>query len=529
MWGKPDSGHQLRLVESRLLELQKGIVEADLSIIYREAIRLTRLLGYRFIWIDSLCIIQDSKPDWKYESGRMALVYGNAILNISYLFPPDDTLIRERYDPRHWTPCLLRTGNAVPLGCGPDSNNDADRDAGLEGSKSVWIEHAEPPVSWLETKTWPLLNRAWVFQERFLCTRNVYIGHANLVWECQCAHLDELLGTVVHTVLPKVGRADEWLTKAALGFSLDRIPPPSDNLIMKNDNEDSEWYALSGWVRTWTRIVNEYRQKTLSYETDRVIAFAGFARMVSNLTRMLYIAGSWVETFQPFLLWSSSPCPPAEEDMAKAESQQTPTAPSWSWFSVPTTTRNRKLDWHANALLEINDTALSKAKNCYWARVVRIGCPGRDFEDDFDSLFYDFRNLQVVLDCMVLPARLVRSVDTEFELCIETLPYIETFLLRYFHDDPDVGMAIELPDRVIVVLVAEFRKFYKHWTSKDDVNTPVEHYLIGLTLVPSGEQNVWKRIGLWVLRKDVADLSSFYEGPLHEEFGSWRRKKICIV
>ncbi|KAK4943210.1 hypothetical protein LTR10_017234 [Elasticomyces elasticus] len=50
---------------------------------YRDAINFTRALGYRYLWIDALCIIQDDKQDWSHEAAHMADIYSDAILVIS--------------------------------------------------------------------------------------------------------------------------------------------------------------------------------------------------------------------------------------------------------------------------------------------------------------------------------------------------------------------------------------------------------------------------------------------------------------
>ena len=46
-----------------------------LSKTFRDAIKVTRHLGIRYIWIDSICIIQDSREDWEAESTMMGQVY----------------------------------------------------------------------------------------------------------------------------------------------------------------------------------------------------------------------------------------------------------------------------------------------------------------------------------------------------------------------------------------------------------------------------------------------------------------------
>ena len=55
---------------------------ADLPKTYRDAIDVTRSLGYSYLWIDSLCIVQDDPEDWKQEAPRMSLIYGNSVCHI---------------------------------------------------------------------------------------------------------------------------------------------------------------------------------------------------------------------------------------------------------------------------------------------------------------------------------------------------------------------------------------------------------------------------------------------------------------
>lgn len=61
----------------------QGIPMQDLTKTFQEAIETTRYLGLDYIWIDSLCIIQDSHEDWEEESTLRAGVYGSATLNIA--------------------------------------------------------------------------------------------------------------------------------------------------------------------------------------------------------------------------------------------------------------------------------------------------------------------------------------------------------------------------------------------------------------------------------------------------------------
>ena len=61
----------------------EGIKVADLPLTFRESVELCRGLGIPFLWIDSLCIIQDDLEDWKNEARRMAIIYDRATLTIA--------------------------------------------------------------------------------------------------------------------------------------------------------------------------------------------------------------------------------------------------------------------------------------------------------------------------------------------------------------------------------------------------------------------------------------------------------------
>lgn len=60
-----------------------GITLSDLSETFKDAVSLTRKLGIRYLWIDSLCIIQKDKEDWEREAGKMGSVYFQSFLNVA--------------------------------------------------------------------------------------------------------------------------------------------------------------------------------------------------------------------------------------------------------------------------------------------------------------------------------------------------------------------------------------------------------------------------------------------------------------
>ncbi|KAF7553083.1 hypothetical protein G7046_g7209 [Stylonectria norvegica] len=82
-WG-PNETFKARERNFKMLA-EEGVLVAELPKTYREAVEATRSLGYGYLWIDSLCIVQDNKDDWHEEARRMACVYGNSVCTITAL------------------------------------------------------------------------------------------------------------------------------------------------------------------------------------------------------------------------------------------------------------------------------------------------------------------------------------------------------------------------------------------------------------------------------------------------------------
>jgi hypothetical protein len=79
-WG---TGVMYRLTTNLVEQFEMGILISDLPRTFREAIEITRRLKVQYLWIDSLCIVQDSTEDWQRESLQMENVYTHSHLNIA--------------------------------------------------------------------------------------------------------------------------------------------------------------------------------------------------------------------------------------------------------------------------------------------------------------------------------------------------------------------------------------------------------------------------------------------------------------
>ncbi|KAK3360732.1 hypothetical protein B0T25DRAFT_536256 [Lasiosphaeria hispida] len=123
-------------VHANLDARRAGIKVSDLPAIYQDAIRFTQNLGLRFLWIDSLCIIQDDRTDWYFESGKMANVFSDAYVTIAI-----------------------------------------SPSAGVTGNPSFEQHVGKGELS----------SRAWILQERALARRTIHFTPGQTYWECGAA------------------------------------------------------------------------------------------------------------------------------------------------------------------------------------------------------------------------------------------------------------------------------------------------------------------------------------------------------
>ncbi|KAH6663407.1 heterokaryon incompatibility protein-domain-containing protein [Halenospora varia] len=78
-WGK---GSQSITTTHNLEQRQKVLHLTILPPVFQDAITVARKLGQKYLWIDSLCILQSSTHDWNVESMKMQQYYMGSSLNI---------------------------------------------------------------------------------------------------------------------------------------------------------------------------------------------------------------------------------------------------------------------------------------------------------------------------------------------------------------------------------------------------------------------------------------------------------------
>jgi hypothetical protein len=253
-----------------------GIRLAELPQTFQDAIRVTRHLGLQYLWLDSLCILQDDQEDWARESARMLDIYSNAYVVIAATRASDSSA-----GCFHNRPARFSSVGDIP-------------GIGRVNLQSVGIDHETDKQFDFESE--PLTKRAWALQKRVLARRVIHYGSRQMFFECH------------HGIVSEDG------CRAEVRYcSLHKIQQKEE--------------TTSGVRRMWNSLVYAYGHRSLTNITDKYLALSGIARLCGNALEEDYVAGLWSGNLVKGLAWQGIGKPAYE-----------PTeyvGPSWSWASYP--------------------------------------------------------------------------------------------------------------------------------------------------------------------------------------------------
>ncbi|KAF8847169.1 HET-domain-containing protein [Acephala macrosclerotiorum] len=281
-WG----GHQpIKTTSSSLGQMQTNIEWNNLSRVFQDAITVARRLDIEWIWIDSLCIIQDSKVDWEIESAKMCDYYSNAYLTISASSSKNGTIpfLHERSS--RWQT------EKFPFSCtdGQEVEILARRHTG--SSMAQVIEDLSP-----------LASRAWCWQENVLSTRVLHYTQSELIFECKTE------------VVSEDGAKPRGLYSMGLA-----------QILSGGGGKEKDPY------RCWHDLIESYSIRELTFESDKLPAVSGVAKQIQGRASSAYLAGLWKENLPMELCWSVDYVSTNSSPILQSE---TYIAPSWSWASV---------------------------------------------------------------------------------------------------------------------------------------------------------------------------------------------------
>ncbi|KAH8733001.1 heterokaryon incompatibility protein-domain-containing protein [Phaeosphaeriaceae sp. PMI808] len=285
--------------------MNEGVEWQLLSNNFKEAIQIVRSLDVGYIWIDSLCIVQegDGGADWKHEAARMHSVYRNSYCNIAIADSSDSThgAFRKR-DPE----------DIVPVSYLPTDNSPLFR-------RKSWV--VVPENLWdRELLQSHLYTRGWVFQERMLSPRILHFAKKQIFWDCPLLSACETLPAGLPQPMDSAAGPDRhW--RSRLQESEDSQEP----LVGANDQSMGAF---------WKTAVQKYTSCDLTKGVDKLIAMWGIAKLVRDAVDVEYGKGLFEENLEDQLAWRVENCHMKERPSESKVDKLARDIPSWSWASM---------------------------------------------------------------------------------------------------------------------------------------------------------------------------------------------------
>jgi hypothetical protein len=320
----------LTLTSTNKAQFELEIPLESLARTFRDAVNFCDSIGVNYLWIDSLCIIQQgdgSKEDWFHHMTEMRRVYQNATLNL-----------------------------AVDRSSSAEDGIFSDRDIASIRRPVIQFRHGPMKGYWqiscvtelldLFSRS-PLSSRAWVVQERIFSPRIVSFSEDQVYWRCDhapCFRSERLPeGYPTSVELPTSCKSLFYEQKH--GTVSDGPESPQGSI--------SERFLLEACA---------YSGRILTYpDSDKFAAFSGVAEEYSRFFKEDYIAGFFRSHLLFGLAWEvEKPIPPRINRVVSGSSYR---APSWSWAAIDHALRFSGVICRAGAehvveLLEVTDTRI---------------------------------------------------------------------------------------------------------------------------------------------------------------------------
>ena len=281
----------IKLTLSTNNELVDGIKISGLPQTFQDAIRLTRSLEIRYLWIDALCIIQDSLEDFSKEARGMSNLYQRSWMTIAAIDSADcfGGLFRTRTS-RSALRCIIQPTWTC-----------------FAGKSPLYAYHRG---HYEEVTNKPFFCRGWILQELILSSRIVCFGESQVFWMSQSGYGSE--------AFPQF------------------LPRKRNNIIRANIYDFIENHKFNALhpdfhrpLFIWHHILDSCIKKRLTFSRDKLIAVAGLADYMSAATKGTlgrYASGLWETALQYQLGWI------VRDDFQQSRPNRP--MPSFSWASV---------------------------------------------------------------------------------------------------------------------------------------------------------------------------------------------------
>ncbi|RSL40292.1 hypothetical protein CEP54_016152 [Fusarium duplospermum] len=314
---------------------------------FREAIFVTRCLGYRYLWIDAICINQrekddqgrDTKDELLSELAVMDQIYANGTCNISA------TGAQKAADGLFLDPLGPRMDEAINRMFSGYEQADKPTAISFCGDLGHFLNSA------------PLGTRGWVFQERLLSPRVIHFTNLQIYWECSTKQLSEHGHQTFYTARKHL---EGIVRKADFAIPTKALSPVQDEMQI-------------AWLEQWQVLTEKYSSLSLSHPEDRLPAISALARdfqVKRKLSPQDYYAGHWRPDLWFTLSWSVG-------DYQVGQNARY-LAPSWSWVSVGCVIRAKLINPLPHMLFNVLDVSVSCENSDRFGKIksgsIRLRC-----------------------------------------------------------------------------------------------------------------------------------------------------------
>ncbi|KAI1070227.1 hypothetical protein LB507_010229 [Fusarium sp. FIESC RH6] len=294
-WGKAPFK---TLNTSNYAQFSKALDMSTLPLTVQEAVAITRKLSIPYLWIDALCIIQDSEDDKNEEISSMKDVYACSALTIVAASAKGvaEGFLQDRLDPKDLFTIPFRM--------------KSDMFGSFSFGKLSTASYNE--------RSEPLAKRAWTLQEQLLAQRSVTFAVHTMLWDCKAG--TRTFGDSFH--YPYSDGRERSFT-----LNLNKL------LLHEEEAIACKYDALTSWCR----LVTAYSLRVASLESDKLNAIAGVASLSSFSSALgpSYHAGMWTNKLALQLTWyvehQHESLPGIEFPSYQPKAYR---APSWSWASI---------------------------------------------------------------------------------------------------------------------------------------------------------------------------------------------------
>ncbi|KAH6696644.1 heterokaryon incompatibility protein-domain-containing protein [Leptodontidium sp. MPI-SDFR-AT-0119] len=415
----------------------------NLPLTFEDAVNICRSLDQQYLWIDSLCIIQDDKYDWSEQAAVMGSIYGASYVTLAAVSSTNSTQ-GCRMGPREPSKPKLSRYQDFDFG--------SRRVQIFEHSPAYWhSEYGDNPYKHDGYGENPLRTRAWTLQERELSLRTISFAQGQLLWQCRT-----MKGS---SQLP-------WHEMIRSGDDFRPLP-----LRLKHD-EDCSPEGSAAKRDHWYSLVEDYSSRYLTKEIDKLPALVGLAsKFYDEHSPGNYFGGIWPEHLPSALLWRT--LSPYSRDRNRVSNSlaafqprrpQVYRAPSWSWAFIDgeVSYESQRVNDSKDALQGFFDSGIQpNGEDCTMSPLRRIGVDGITA----GVLCPDITNdLQFVRSVFVLSVR-----SEPYHSSVRNLPFLPRALSSY--SEPADWSNIELR-MGLALLPARSGGFYRRvglvrWIQKD--------------------------------------------------------------